>query len=117
MKKADVEIGGEYIAKVSGKLAVVKIQFEAARGGWFGINVKTGREIRIKSAQRLRRPAGGKYVITCNDRYLDGEPSWVTSRACAKRFSSVEDASNFFAQMSGNDITVDKGAKIEEVAI
>jgi len=116
MKKADVEIGGKYIVKVSGILAVVRVDVDSQHGGWFGTNVKTGRQIRIRSAQRLRRPAGGKYVITCNDRYLDGEPSWVTSKACAKRFSSVEDASQFFAKMAGYKMIFDKGAKIVEVA-
>ena len=117
MKKADVEIGGKYIAKVSGKLAVVQIKSETGRGGWFGVNVKTGREIRVRSAQRLRSPAGGKYVITANGRYLDGEPSWVSSRACAKRFGSVEDASRFFAQMASYNVAVAPGTKIEEVAM
>ncbi len=101
MKKADVEIGGQYTVKVSGILAVVRIDFESPRGGWWGINVETSRPIRIRSAQQLRHLAGGKFIITRDDHYLDGEPSWVASRACAKRFSSIEDASQFAAQISG----------------
>ncbi|MHC4299619.1 MAG: hypothetical protein ACYS7Y_20260 [Planctomycetota bacterium] len=118
MKKADVEIGGEYIAKVSGRLQVIKIVRESHCGGWDAVNTKTKRAVRVRSAQRLRRPAGGKFVIACNGRYLDGEPSWVTSKACAKRFDSITLAARFFARMSSYDIESEKaeGATIEEVA-
>ena len=116
MKKADVVLGGKYIAKVSGKLAVVRVDTECHHGGWWGVNVKTGRSIRIRSAQRLRAPAGGKYVITCNGRYVDGESSWVTTRGSAKRFGSIVDACEFFNQMAHHSIDTDPGAKIIEVA-
>ena len=58
MKKADVVIGSKYVAKVSGKLAVVQIKGESRYGGWDAINVQTKRAVRIRSAQRLRRPYG-----------------------------------------------------------
>ena len=48
MKKAEVEIGGQYIAKVSNKLATVKIVSPSIYGGWNAVNVKTQREVRIK---------------------------------------------------------------------
>ena len=54
MKKKDVKIGCKYIAKVSGKLQTVRILRESPYGGWDGINEETGREVRIKSAARLR---------------------------------------------------------------
>lgn len=55
MKKKDVVIGGEYVAKVSGKLTTVRIKSERYGGsGWIGVNVKTGREVRIRTAARLR---------------------------------------------------------------
>lgn len=54
MKKADVVIGETYIAKVSGKLAPVRIVSESPYGGWYGRNTKTGREVFIRGAQRLR---------------------------------------------------------------
>jgi hypothetical protein len=57
MKKAEVKIGNTYIAKVSGVLAKVRITGESPYGGWRGKNLATGREIRIRSAARLRRPA------------------------------------------------------------
>ncbi len=62
MKKADVEIGAVYCAKVSGQLTWVKIVDVCHFGGWMGKNLKTDRSIRIKSAQRLRyRAAEGQH--------------------------------------------------------
>lgn len=55
MKKADVQIGGTYFVKVAGNLVPVKITREHDNGGWEGTSVKTGKTIRIKSAQRLRK--------------------------------------------------------------
>ncbi len=55
MKKNDVETGATYVAMVSGKLARVRIERESPHGGWDATNVDTGRRVRIKSAQRLRR--------------------------------------------------------------
>ena len=57
MKRQDVQIGSTYIVKVSGALARVRITGESPYGGWHGKNLATGREIRIRSAARLRRPA------------------------------------------------------------
>jgi hypothetical protein len=58
MKKADVQIGGTYVAKVSGNLVTVRIDRESPYGGWDAVNLSTGRSVRIRSAARLRRPAG-----------------------------------------------------------
>jgi hypothetical protein len=55
MKKDQVQIGGTYVAKVSGQLAQVRIDAESRFGGWDATNVSTHRKVRIKSAQRLRR--------------------------------------------------------------
>jgi len=55
MKKADVRIGATYLVKVAGNLVPVKITREHAGGGWEGASVKTGKTIRIKSPQRLRK--------------------------------------------------------------
>jgi hypothetical protein len=54
MKKHSVHIGAIYIVKVSGKLARVRITRECDYGGWYGTNLATGRQIRIRSAARLR---------------------------------------------------------------
>ena len=55
MKKKDVQSGKRYLAKVSGDLTVVRLGPESPYGGWDAKNEKTGRPVRIKSAQRLRR--------------------------------------------------------------
>jgi hypothetical protein len=58
MKKHEVKIGSEYVAKVSGKLAHVRIDRENPHGGWQATNLITKKSVRIKSAQRLRAKAG-----------------------------------------------------------
>jgi hypothetical protein len=57
MKKADVKIGGEYYAKVTGKKVVVRIDAENASGGWDATNLATNKKVRIKTAGRLQGPA------------------------------------------------------------
>lgn len=56
MKKSDVQTGATYLVKVAGNLVPVKITHEHDNGGWEGTSVKTGKTIRIKTAQRLRKP-------------------------------------------------------------
>lgn len=56
MKKHEVIVGGIYVAKVSGRLAPVKIVQENPLGGWNGVNMDTHRGVRVRSAARLRRP-------------------------------------------------------------
>ncbi len=55
MKKNDVKIGQTYMAKVTNNEVPVRIDAENPHGGWDAKNVATGRKVRIKSAQRLRR--------------------------------------------------------------
>ncbi|HPD17796.1 MAG TPA: winged helix-turn-helix domain-containing protein [Planctomycetota bacterium] len=57
MKKKEVVIGGRYLAKVSGRVVPVRITGESRYGGWDAVNVETNRAVRIRGAQRLRRPA------------------------------------------------------------
>ncbi|GAB6185687.1 winged helix-turn-helix domain-containing protein [Thermopirellula anaerolimosa] len=57
MRRDEVQIGKLYIAKVSGKLASVRIDGENRHGGWDATNLATGKKVRIKSAQRLRGEA------------------------------------------------------------
>jgi len=54
MKKDEVKVGGVYAAKVSDKLVPVRLESENPHGGWNATNLKTGKSVRIKSAQRLR---------------------------------------------------------------
>ena len=60
MKKKDVVIGGCYMAKVSGKIVPVKLLEECQWGGWVGKNMITKREVRIKTAAKLRYPYSPK---------------------------------------------------------
>jgi len=54
MKKSEIKVGKHYVAKVSDQLATVRIDAENPRGGWDATNLRTGKAVRIKSAQRLR---------------------------------------------------------------
>lgn len=55
MKKNDVKIGENYMAKVTNSVVPVRIDTETPNGGWDGKNLVSGRKVHIKSAQRLRR--------------------------------------------------------------
>jgi hypothetical protein len=54
MKKQDVVLGQVYAVKVSGRIQPVRVIAESRYGGWVGRNEQTGREIRIRSAAKLR---------------------------------------------------------------
>jgi len=85
MKKQDVKIGKHYAAKVSGRMATVRIDAENAHGGWDATNITTRKKVRIKSAQRLRhetRPPG-KSGRTA------GEPAMAESAPTAKKASKA----------------------------
>jgi hypothetical protein len=87
MKKADVQTGGTYLVKVASNLVPVKIAREHDKGGWEGRSVKTGKTIRIKSAQRLRKclddaaPVATKAKEATKD--ANAEPKRDTGYACA----------------------------------
>ena len=66
MKLKDVQVGGRYVAKVSGKLTTVRVTELVERYNYsskrmltviLAVNEATGRGITIRSAQRLRAPA------------------------------------------------------------
>ena len=115
MKKAEVELGGRYKVRVSGTITTVRITNPSIYKGWDGVNEMTGRSVRIKTAARLRRPAGGVWVITSSGRYLTDEPSWVADRSKGKRFTTVDDGRAYFKSLSGTDLAV-TCAKLEELA-
>jgi hypothetical protein len=66
MKMQDVEVGGRYTAKVSGRIQVVRVteireippakwaRPHARRKLIYAVNEGTGKQITIRSAQRLR---------------------------------------------------------------
>ena len=75
MTKSNVQIGTTYIVKVSDKLAKVRLTREHDRGGWYGTNLATGREIRIRTAARLRsevKPAGEGRIEQIRNLRADG---------------------------------------------
>jgi len=65
MKIADVQVGGRYVAKVSGVLTTVRVLAMRETSTFNGtsrsvidvINERTGRRTTFRSAARLRRPA------------------------------------------------------------
>jgi hypothetical protein len=65
MHKSDIKLGSHYTAKVSGHIAIVQVQSESPYGGWNAVNIHTKRDVRIRSAARLRhevaRNAEGKW--------------------------------------------------------
>ncbi len=54
MRKQDVEVGKMYAVKVSGKMAPVRIDRVSPYGGYDGINIRTGRSVRLRTAGRLQ---------------------------------------------------------------
>jgi hypothetical protein len=53
MMKNEVNVGGEYMAKVSGSHVKVRVTSVSPHGGWDGVNTATGRAIHFRSAMRL----------------------------------------------------------------
>jgi len=55
MRKEDVIMDQIYLVKVSNNIVPVRLTSLIDMGGWYGENLITGRNIRIKTAGRLRR--------------------------------------------------------------
>ncbi len=81
MKKADVKIGGRYFANVSGKRVEIRIDSEKSRGGWEATNLTTGKQIHIKSAQRLQGAARGSAKTT---KSASPAPEQATTGECPR---------------------------------
>ena len=54
MRKADVKVGATYLVKVSGRVVPVLLEQPSSQGGWIGRNTVSGRQVRIKTAAKLR---------------------------------------------------------------
>lgn len=73
MKKADIVVGQTYIVKVSGRLTSVALESISPYGGWNGRNTRTGREVRIRTAAKLRHVAAPtaaptpRITLVCNE--------------------------------------------------
>ncbi|MHC4296468.1 MAG: hypothetical protein ACYS7Y_04135 [Planctomycetota bacterium] len=120
MKKKDVKIGGKYFAKVSGKVTAIQIKAPSYYGGWDAVNLSTGKEIRVKSAQRLRGPAGDEFIVKClfdgKAKFLSREPRWVDTVDEAYAFQSAEDADTFFTAMAGYPIKSAQDVSLQRTA-
>lgn len=53
MKNSEVVIGTKYLAKVSGNITVVEILGKEYSNGWRAKNLKTNREVHLKTADCL----------------------------------------------------------------
>jgi hypothetical protein len=89
MKASEVKVGGVYTAKVSQKLVPVRIVRDHQSGGWVGKNEATGKDVRIRSARRLRYPvipvgpadAQAKRLARGIDRALDAAEAAQAAQA------------------------------------
>ena len=69
MKRRDVVLGQVYAVKVSGRIQPVRLIVESPYGGWVGRNEHTGREIRLRSAAKLRacqKKQGERWRLAAN---------------------------------------------------
>ena len=58
MRKQDINPnGGRYRARIGKFITTVRLTGESSYGGYNAINEMTGRQVRIKTAAKLRRPA------------------------------------------------------------
>lgn len=62
MKSKDAILGNVYIVKVSNNLVPVRLEQPSIYGGWVGRNMKTGREVRIKTAAKLRCDITNEFI-------------------------------------------------------
>ena len=81
MRAKDIHTGSTYTAKVSDRLVPVRIERETSnprtgRTEWIGRNTRTGREVRIKSAQRLRGEVIERGADPMPGGYHKPQPTW-----------------------------------------
>lgn len=100
MKATDIEIGGIYLAKVSGKLVRLRVEeirwaiwaLGKERIGWICTNLDTGRQIVVRSPQRFRErvPQAKCVNLDCpND-----VPYGCEGGYCPSCCNAIEDAEN-----------------------
>lgn len=98
MKKADVKIGGQYFANVTGRKVVVKIETESRHGGWDAINQTTGKKVRIKSAQRLTPMAAAPPPTENDEATVTAPAAAEPAGAGEKKLSAVSAAAKVLAE-------------------
>ena len=85
MKNSDVQIGATYLVKVADNLVPVKLAREHSGGGWEGTSEKTGKTIRIKSAQRLRKRLADAATVATKAKEATRDAKAETGRDTGER--------------------------------
>lgn len=87
MKQEDIQLGVTYLVGLAGNLVPVLITENHPSGkGWIGQTVKTGKQITIKSAQRIHRKASDDKQINDVAKQDNREPKTTTdTKATPKR--------------------------------
>jgi len=128
MKKADVQINATYAVKVAGNLVPVKITAEHPSGGWVGTSVKTGKTIRVKSPQRLRkRLADAEHLKAIHkadqenarldaERAASGDGQTASERAMATSFATLDGAA-FTKAINAADVATLAAALAHETGL
>ena len=107
MKKNDVQINATYLVKVASNLVPVKITSEHDGGGWVGTSVKTGKTIRVKSVQRLRKRLDDATPVATKDatdapQRDTGERDATGAKREAKPMSLLDAAAHLLILGTGN---------------
>ncbi len=90
MKKDEIKIGHTYSAKVSDRIVTVRIDSTNTHGGWNATNTATGKRIRIKSAQRLRRAVGDEAPTSRRSKKAAAEVTPADQGIAAARAESAQ---------------------------
>ena len=99
MKKNEVKVGGVYVAMVSSKLTEVRITAIDERPAYGrikastlyrGVNLKTGREVSFRSAQKLRREVGKTQSISSQPPTLESDLKRLAQQGAAGTITAEE---------------------------
>ena len=98
MKQEDIQIGVTYLVGLAGNLVPVLITENHPSGkGWIGQTVKTGKQITIKSAQRIHRKASDDKQINDVAMQDNRKPKTATNGKNSKMLSCIFKVSNHFS--------------------
>ena len=101
MKQEDIQIGVTYLVGLAGNLVPVLITDNHPSGtGWLGKTVKTGKQITIKSAQRIHRKASDDKQINDVAKQDNRKPKTATDskQDGDKPMSLINAAAHILAQ-------------------
>jgi hypothetical protein len=101
MKQEDIQIGVTYLVGLAGNLVPVLITDNHPSGsGWLGKTIKTGKQITIKSAQRIHRKASDDKQINDVAKQDNRKPKTATgsNQDGDKPMSLINAAAHILAQ-------------------